>query len=147
MSARTASISPAMEDYLKAIHQIAEESGGAPVQTQALSDRLEVSTASVTGMMKKLDQYHLVEHEPYRGVVLTPKGEAVALEVLRHHRLLELYLVEQLVRAARAPEVVKRLTAEGFLIRTGSPEDLRRFQASEIETLRSAVRKVGIKPE
>lgn len=96
MSVRTPAISPAMEDYLKAIHQIAEETGGAPVQTQALSDRLEVSTASVTGMMKKLDQYRLVEHEPYRGVVLTPKGEAVALEVLRHHRLLELYLVEQL---------------------------------------------------
>ncbi|MGI9116814.1 MAG: metal-dependent transcriptional regulator [Gaiellales bacterium] len=96
MSARTPAISPAMEDYLKAIHQIAEASGGAPVQTQALSDRLAVSTASVTGMMKKLDQYRLVEHEPYRGVVLTPKGEQVALEVLRHHRLLELYLVEQL---------------------------------------------------
>ena len=56
-------------------------------------------------------------------------------------------LNDEFVRAARAPEVVKRLTAEGFLIRTGSPEDLRRFQASEIETLRSAVRKVGIKPE
>ncbi len=96
MSARTAAVSSAMEDYLKAIHQIAEESGGLPVQTQALSDRLAVSTASVTGMIKKLDQYHLVEHEPYRGVVLTPKGEEVALEVLRHHRLLELYLVEQL---------------------------------------------------
>lgn len=96
MSARTPSISSAMEDYLKAIHQIAEETGGAAVQTQAISDRLEVSTASVTGMMKKLDQAGLVEHEPYRGVVLTPKGEAVALEILRHHRLLELYLVEEL---------------------------------------------------
>ena len=96
MSARTSTISPAMEDYLKAIHQIAEDTGGGPVQTQALSDRLQVSTASVTGMMKKLDQYKLVEHEPYRGVVLTPRGEQVALEVLRHHRLLELYLVEQL---------------------------------------------------
>jgi DtxR family Mn-dependent transcriptional regulator len=96
MSARTPAISSAMEDYLKTIHQIAEETGGAAVQTQAISDRLAVSTASVTGMMKKLDQYHLVEHEPYRGVVLTPKGEQVALEVLRHHRLLELYLVEQL---------------------------------------------------
>ncbi len=96
MSVRTPAISPAMEDYLKAIYQIAEASDGAPVQTQALSDRLHVSTASVTGMMKKLDQYQLVDHEPYRGVVLTAKGEQVALEVLRHHRLLELYLVEQL---------------------------------------------------
>ena len=84
------------QGVVQAIHQIAEASAGAPVQTQALSDRLGVSTASVTGMMKKLDQYRLVEHEPYRGVVLTPKGEQVALEVLRHHRLLELYLVEQL---------------------------------------------------
>jgi DtxR family Mn-dependent transcriptional regulator len=96
MTARTPAISSAMEDYLKAIHQIAEENGGGAVQTQAISDRLEISTASVTGMIKKLDQYRLVEHEPYRGVVLTPKGEQVALEVLRHHRLLELYLVEQL---------------------------------------------------
>ena len=96
MSARTPAISSSMEDYLKTIHQIAEENGGTPVQTQAISDRLAVSTASVTGMMKKLDQYRLVEHEPYRGVVLTPKGEQVALEVLRHHRLLELYLVQQL---------------------------------------------------
>ena len=96
MSVRTPAISSAMEDYLKAIHQIAEASGGGPVQTQALADRLAVSTASVTGMMKKLDQAGLVEHEPYRGVVLTPKGEAIALEILRHHRLLELYLVEQL---------------------------------------------------
>ena len=56
-------------------------------------------------------------------------------------------LNQEFVRAARAPEVVKRLTAEGFLIRSGSPEDLRKFQATEIEYLRAAVRKFGIKPE
>ncbi len=88
-------ISAAMEDYLKAIHRIAEATGGAAT-TQVLADRLRVSTASVTGMMKKLDALHLVEHQPYHGVVLTGRGEAVALEVLRHHRLLELYLVEHL---------------------------------------------------
>jgi DtxR family transcriptional regulator, Mn-dependent transcriptional regulator len=88
-------ISPAMEDYLKAIHQIAETATGT-ASTQALADRLHVSTASVTGMIKRLDSLDLVRHEPYRGVVLTPRGSAVALEVLRHHRLLELYLVEQL---------------------------------------------------
>ncbi len=88
-------ISAAMEDYLKAIHQIGATTGGA-VTTQALADRLHVSTASVTGMIKKLDSLRLVEHEPYHGVVLTPRGQAVALEVLRHHRLLELFLVEQL---------------------------------------------------
>ena len=84
-----------MEDYLKAIHQIAEASGGS-VSTQALADRLSVSTASATGMVKKLASLSLADHEPYRGVALTSRGEAVALEVLRHHRLLELYLVERL---------------------------------------------------
>ena len=88
-------ISAAMEDYLKAIHQIAELTGE-PASTQALADRLGVSTASVTGMVKKLDGMRLATHEPYRGVVLTARGAAVALEVLRHHRLLELYLVQYL---------------------------------------------------
>ena len=82
-------------DYLKAIHPIGATCNGA-VTTQALADRLHVSTASVTGIIKKLDSLRLVEHEPYHGVVLTPRGQAVALEVLRHHRLLELFLVEQL---------------------------------------------------
>ena len=85
-----------MEDYLKAIHQIADANDGAAVSTQALADRLHVSTASVTGMMKRLDGLRLVAHEPYHGVRLTPRGEAIALEVLRHHRLLELYLAEHL---------------------------------------------------
>jgi DtxR family Mn-dependent transcriptional regulator len=84
-----------MEDYLKAVLQLSDEEGGA-VSTQALADRLGVSTASVTGMVKRLDGLHLLEHEPYHGVRLTERGAAVALEVLRHHRLLELYLVEQL---------------------------------------------------
>lgn len=130
MSARTSTISPAMEDYLKAIHQIAEDTGGGPVQTQALSDRLEVSTASVTGMMKKLDQYKLVEHEPYRGVVLTPRGEQVALEVLRHHRLLELYLVEQLgmsweevhAEADRLEHVISEGLEDRIAAALGQPE-------------------------
>ncbi len=88
-------ISAAMEDYLKAIQQIGATTGGT-VTTQALADRLNVSTASVTGMIKKLDGLRLVEHEPYHGVVLTARGTAAALEVLRHHRLLELFLVEHL---------------------------------------------------
>jgi DtxR family Mn-dependent transcriptional regulator len=85
-----------MEDYLKAIHQIADAGDGAAVTTQALADRLRVSTASVTGMIKRLHGLRLLAHEPYHGVRLTARGEAVALEVLRHHRLLELYLVEHL---------------------------------------------------
>jgi DtxR family transcriptional regulator, Mn-dependent transcriptional regulator len=91
----TEAISPAMEDYLKAIHQIAETTGAA-VSTQDLADRLNVSTASVTGMIKRLDSLRLVTHQPYHGVALTDRGRAVALEVIRHHRLLELYLVEHL---------------------------------------------------
>jgi DtxR family transcriptional regulator, Mn-dependent transcriptional regulator len=91
----TEAISPAMEDYLKAIQQIAETTGAA-VSTQDLADRLNVSTASVTGMIKRLDSLRLVTHQPYHGVALTDRGTAVALEVIRHHRLLELYLVEHL---------------------------------------------------
>jgi DtxR family Mn-dependent transcriptional regulator len=87
-------ISPAMEDYLKAIHQIA--GGEGTVSAHAIAERLGVSNASVTGMMKRLALLRLVAHEPYHGVSLTDRGQAVALEVLRHHRLLELYLVEQL---------------------------------------------------
>lgn len=56
-------------------------------------------------------------------------------------------LNQEFVRASRAPEVVKRLTADGVLMRAGSPEDLRKFQAAEIEYLRTAVRKYGIKPD
>jgi DtxR family Mn-dependent transcriptional regulator len=91
----TEAVSPAMEDYLKAIHQIAETTGEA-VSTQEIADRLHVSTASVTGMVKRLDAMQLVTHQPYHGVALTGRGTTVALEVLRHHRLLELYLVEAL---------------------------------------------------
>ena len=87
-----------MEDYLKAVHQLAEAAASpdGAVSTQALAERLGVATASVTGMVKRLDGLRLLEHAPYRGVRLTPRGSAVALEVLRHHRLLELFLVEQL---------------------------------------------------
>ena len=87
--------SPAVEDYAKAIYSL-ERSGGGAVTTSDLASRLGVSAASASGMVRRLGEMGLVEHEPYRGVVLTPKGEAIALEILRHHRLLELYLVEQL---------------------------------------------------
>lgn len=85
-------ITGAMEDYLKAIHEL----GGEEVKTQALADALSVSAASVTGMLKKLAALKLVRHEPYRGASLTAAGTKVALETLRHHRLLETYLAEAL---------------------------------------------------
>jgi DtxR family transcriptional regulator, Mn-dependent transcriptional regulator len=87
--------SEAIEDYAKAIYALARRSGGV-ASTNSLADRLAVTPASVSAMIKKLDERGLVEHVPYKGVRLTAEGERVALEVLRHHRLLELYLAEQL---------------------------------------------------
>src|SRR3954467_15591474 len=87
--------SDAIENYAKAIYAIARRTGG-PVSTNDLAERLSVTAASVSAMSKKLADRGLVEHVPYRGVVLTDEGERVALEVLRHHRLLELYLAEHL---------------------------------------------------
>src|SRR6186997_1562689 len=87
--------SDAIENYAKAIYAIARRTGG-PVSTNELAERLSVTPASVSAMSKKLADRGLVEHVPYRGVQLTGEGERVALEVLRHHRLLELYLAEHL---------------------------------------------------
>ena len=87
-------LSDAIQDYLREIYRIGE--GRERVATTALARALRVSPASVTGMVKKLSALELVEHAPYRGVTLTPAGERVAIEVIRHHRLLELYLAETL---------------------------------------------------
>jgi DtxR family transcriptional regulator, Mn-dependent transcriptional regulator len=87
--------SEAIEDYAKAIYALGRRGDGT-VSTNALAERLEVTPASVSAMVKKLAERGLAEHVPYRGVALTAEGERVALEVLRHHRLLELYLAEQL---------------------------------------------------
>src|SRR4029079_8574040 len=87
--------SDAIEDYAKAIYALGRRGDGT-ASTTALAERLGVTPASVSAMIKKLADRGLVEHVPYRGVVLTDEGERVALEVLRHHRLLELYLAEHL---------------------------------------------------
>jgi DtxR family Mn-dependent transcriptional regulator len=87
--------SEAVENYAKAIYSLQHRTGD-PVATNDLAERLQVTPASASGMIKKLADQGLVEHVPYKGVQLTTEGEQVALEVLRHHRLLELYLVEQL---------------------------------------------------
>jgi DtxR family Mn-dependent transcriptional regulator len=96
MAAAQARPSEAIEDYAKAIYALQRRADGHPVATNDLAERLRVTPASVSAMLKKLDERGLVEHVPYRGVLLTPAGERVALEVLRHHRLLELYLAEHL---------------------------------------------------
>jgi DtxR family transcriptional regulator, Mn-dependent transcriptional regulator len=85
----------AVEDYAKAIHALGRREHG-PVGTSALAERLGVSPGTVTAMLKRMDEVGLVEHEPYRGVTLTAAGEKVALEVIRHHRLLEAYLSDAL---------------------------------------------------
>lgn len=82
----------AVEDYLKVIYDLAR-SGGA-VTTSAIASRLEVAPGTVTGMVKKLATLNLVAHEHYRGVELTESGRKIALEVIRHHRLVERYLFE-----------------------------------------------------
>ncbi|WP_448569094.1 manganese-dependent transcriptional regulator MntR [Thermus sp.] len=84
-------LSEAQEDYLKHLYALEEALEG-PVPTQALAERLGVKPPSVTEMLKKLSALGLVEHLPYRGARLTEAGRRVALEVLRHHRLLEAYL-------------------------------------------------------
>lgn len=88
--------SNAAEDYLKAIYQLQSETGYA--STTGLADRLHVAPASVTGMLKKLaaDDEPFIRYKPYHGVTLTPAGEHTALEVIRHHRLLELFLQKTL---------------------------------------------------
>ncbi|MEI6792709.1 MAG: metal-dependent transcriptional regulator [Actinomycetes bacterium] len=84
---------PAVEDYAKAIYTLQERADG-PVSTTALAERLGVSVASASGMVKRLGEIGLADHERYKGVELTETGRAVALEVIRHHRLLELLLAE-----------------------------------------------------
>jgi DtxR family Mn-dependent transcriptional regulator len=84
-----------VEDYAKAIYALQTAAGG-PVTNNALAERLGVTPASASAMVKKLGGLGLVAHVPYRGVELTPDGRRVALEVLRHHRLLELYLAQSL---------------------------------------------------
>jgi DtxR family Mn-dependent transcriptional regulator len=87
--------SEAVEDYAKTIFGL-ERRGDAPVTTSALAARLGVAPASVTAMLKRMADAGLVEHEPYHGVRLTAAGRKVALEVIRHHRLIESYLAEAL---------------------------------------------------
>lgn len=88
-------VSPAAQDYLKALFAEAEESDRSAT-TSAVAARLSVSAASATNMLKRLAAAGLVEHHPYRGARLTRAGRTLALEVIRHHRLLETYLAEEL---------------------------------------------------
>jgi DtxR family Mn-dependent transcriptional regulator len=107
--------SPAVEDYAKAIYALERRESEA-VSTNALADRLGVTAASASGMVKRLGELGLVEHQRYRGVSLTEDGRRIALEVMRHHRLLELYLVETLGvpwdRVHQEAEVLEHVLSE-----------------------------------
>src|ERR1700689_3832626 len=86
---------PAIEDSSKAIFSL-ESRDDQPVSTNALAERLGITPGSVSAMLKRLDELGLITHLPYRGVRLTADGRRIALEVIRHHRLLESYLAEAL---------------------------------------------------
>ena len=87
-------LTDAIQDYLREIYKLGADGGR--VSVTALAKRQGVSPASASAMVKKLAVLELAVHQPYRGITLTPAGERVALEVIRHHRLLELYLAETL---------------------------------------------------
>ena len=88
-------LSDVMEDYLKAIYQLQRE-GDERIKTSEIAAELDVTSPTVTSMLEKLEERELVDREKYQGVTLTAEGETVALEVIRHHRLLEAYLTEHL---------------------------------------------------
>jgi DtxR family transcriptional regulator, Mn-dependent transcriptional regulator len=95
MAAKEILRSPAVEDYSKAIFSLQSHSEE-PVSTNALAKRLGITPGSVSAMLKRLDELGLIAHVPYRGVRLTADGRQLALEVIRHHRLLESFLADAL---------------------------------------------------
>jgi DtxR family Mn-dependent transcriptional regulator len=109
-------LSASVEDYAKAIYVLESRHGVA--STNALAERLEVSAPAVSAMVKKLAALGYVSHVRYRGVRLTAEGRRVALEVLRHHRLLETYLVEELgvpwESVHAEAEVLEHVLSEGL---------------------------------
>ena len=87
-------ISHAMEDYIKVLYELQES--GEPAANSTIAEWLGIAPASVTDMVKRLSKLALVNHAPYYGVNLTPRGEKLALKLVRHHRLAELFLKEVL---------------------------------------------------
>jgi len=89
-------VTHAIEDYLKAVWKLSHQGGGRKVPVGELATHLRVSAPSVTGMVQKLQGMRLLHYARYGGVSLTPKGRKIALEIVRHHRLWELYLYTRL---------------------------------------------------
>ncbi len=121
-------LSAAHEDYLKTIYLLQRR--GQAVTNNALAEAMSVAPASATNMVKKLDEFKLVKYVPYQGVTLTNLGEQVALEVLRHHRLLELFLHQVLSmswdqiheEADRLEHVISETLEAAIAISLGHPE-------------------------
>ena len=123
-------ISHAVEDYLKAIYELEEDTGRA--STTALAEKLGLSPASVTGMIQKLadERPKLVQYERHHGAILTPAGRRLALEIIRHHRLIELYLAEALgyewdrvdAEAERLEHVISEEFEEKICALLGDPD-------------------------
>ncbi len=118
----------AVQDYLKAIYKLGRS--GQPVSTNAIASLMRVAPASVTKMLRRMSARGLVRHAPYRGVRLTPDGERAALKVIRHHRLLELYLTAKLGvpieeahrEAERLEHVLSEALEERIAQALGQPE-------------------------
>jgi DtxR family transcriptional regulator, Mn-dependent transcriptional regulator len=127
MANRRKQLTSAHEDYLKAIYVL--KSRGQEVTNSALANHLEVSPASATNMVKKLAGLNLVEYERYQSIALSTAGERVALEVLRHHRLLELYLHQELklpwdqvhAEAERLEHVISETLEDAIAVALGNP--------------------------
>jgi DtxR family Mn-dependent transcriptional regulator len=118
-------VSPHVQDYAKAVYALEVRAGGA-VSTNDLAERLGVTPGSVSAMVRKLAELGLVEHVPYHGVQLTQQGREVALEVLRHHRLLELFLAQELGMPW------DRVHAEAEVLEHVLSEDLERLIAARL---------------
>ena len=121
MGSKTAAI----EDYAKAIYALSREHDG-PVLNGEVAERLGVTPATATAMLKRLDEMGLLEHVPSKGVTLTPAGQKVALEVIRHHRLIEAYLSE----ALGMPD--DRVHEEAEVLEHYISEDLERLIAAKL---------------
>lgn len=113
-TAQSVAVSPAMQDYLKCCYRLGETGG--VVSMSRLAEALDVAAPSVTNMVKRLEKLHLVRRDPAGAVVLTSRGQALALEVIRHHRLLETFLVNELgmewAEAHREAEVLEHHISE-----------------------------------
>jgi len=125
MSTKDSVRTPAVEDYAKAIFSL-QSREDAPVSTNALAERLGITPGSVSAMLKKLDELGLISHVRYRGVRLTAEGRRLALEVIRHHRLLESFLADSLGMSW------DRVHAEAEILEHVLSEDLEELIAAKL---------------